>query len=53
MEKTFGIHCFTKTEGVEVRMGWEDFGEKVEEIVPHLVGSSGRERIFRSFDRLQ
>lgn len=29
MEKTFGIHCFTKIEGVEVKMGWEDFGEKL------------------------
>ncbi len=29
MEKTFGIHCFTKTEGVEVKMGWEDFEEKL------------------------
>ena len=29
MEKAFGIHCFTKTGGVEVKMGWEDFGEKL------------------------
>ena len=29
MEKTFGIHCFTQTEGVEVRMGWDHFGEKL------------------------
>ncbi len=29
MEKAFGIQCFTKTGGVEVRMGWEDFGEKL------------------------
>jgi len=29
MEKTFGIQCFTKTEGIEVRMGWEHFGEKL------------------------
>lgn len=29
MEKTFGIQYFTKTEGVEVRMGWEHFGEKL------------------------
>jgi hypothetical protein len=29
MEKNFGIMCFTKTEGVEVRMGWEHFGEKL------------------------
>jgi cell division protein FtsQ len=29
MEETFGIQYFTKTEGVEVRMGWEHFGEKL------------------------
>jgi hypothetical protein len=29
MEKTFGIQYFTKAEGVEVRMGWEQFGEKL------------------------
>jgi cell division protein FtsQ len=29
MEKAFGIQCFTKTGGVEVKMGWEDFGEKL------------------------
>jgi cell division protein FtsQ len=29
MEKTYGIQCFTKTQGVEVRMGWEHFGEKL------------------------
>jgi cell division septal protein FtsQ len=29
MEKTFGIHCFTKSEGVEVKLGWEDFREKL------------------------
>ena len=29
MEKAFGIQYFTKTEGVEVRMGWEHFGEKL------------------------
>jgi cell division protein FtsQ len=29
MEKTFGIQYFTKSEGVEVRMGWEHFGEKL------------------------
>jgi len=32
MEKTFGIRCFTKTEGVEVRMGWEQFGEKLKRL---------------------
>jgi len=29
MEKTFGIYCFTQTEGIEVRMGWDHFGEKL------------------------
>ena len=29
MEKTFGIQCFTQAEGVEVRMGWNHFGEKL------------------------
>jgi cell division protein FtsQ len=29
MERTSGICCFTQGEGVEVRMGWDDFGEKL------------------------
>jgi cell division protein FtsQ len=29
MEKSFGIQCFTQAEGVEVRMGWDHFGEKL------------------------
>jgi cell division protein FtsQ len=29
MEKTFGLQCFTQTEGVEVRMGWDHFREKL------------------------
>ena len=29
MEKTFGIEYLTKTEGIVVRMGWEDFEEKL------------------------
>ena len=32
MERTFGIQCITRTEGVEVKMGWEDFGEKLERL---------------------
>jgi cell division protein FtsQ len=28
MEKTFGIYCFTRAEGIEVRLGWEQYGEK-------------------------
>jgi len=29
MEKTFGLQCFTQTEGVEVRIGWDHFREKL------------------------
>lgn len=29
MERTFGIQCFTQTDGVEVRMGWDHFREKL------------------------
>jgi len=29
MEKIYGIEYFTKTEGLEVKMGWEQFGEKL------------------------
>ncbi len=29
MEKTYGIHCFTKTQGIEVKLGWDHFGEKL------------------------
>jgi len=32
MERTFGIHCFTKAEGLEVKMGWEDFEEKLKKL---------------------
>ena len=32
MERTFGIDCFTQAEGVEVRMGWEQFGEKLKRL---------------------
>jgi hypothetical protein len=32
MEKTFGVHCFTQVEGLEVKMGWEDFGEKLKKL---------------------
>jgi cell division septal protein FtsQ len=32
MDKAFGIHCFTKAEGVEVRLGWEEFGEKLKRL---------------------
>ena len=42
MEKAFGIHCFTKTEGVEVKMGWEDFEEKLKRLP--LIWSDLRKR---------
>jgi cell division protein FtsQ len=32
LDKVFGIYCFTKCEGVEVKMGWEDFGEKLKRL---------------------
>ena len=32
MEKTSGIHCFTKAEGMEVKMGWDAFGEKLKRL---------------------
>jgi cell division protein FtsQ len=44
MEKAFGIHCFTKAEGVEVKMGWEDFGEKLKRL--SLIWSDLRKREF-------
>lgn len=44
MERTFGIQCFTKAEGVEVRMGWDHFGEKLERL--SLIWSDLRKRGF-------
>ena len=32
MEKTFGVRYFTQGEGLEVKMGWEDFGEKLKKL---------------------
>ncbi len=32
MEKTYGIDCITKAGGVEVKMGWDDFGEKLQRL---------------------
>ena len=29
MEKRYGIKCFTQSGGLEIRMGWDDFGEKL------------------------
>jgi cell division protein FtsQ len=29
IEKTWGIQCFTKNRGIEVKMGWDQFSEKV------------------------
>jgi cell division septal protein FtsQ len=44
MEKTFGIRCFNKTEGVEVKLGLENFGEKLRRLF--LVWSDLRKRGF-------
>jgi len=32
MEKSFGVQCFTQIEGLEVRMGWDHFGEKLKRL---------------------
>jgi cell division protein FtsQ len=32
MEKTSGVHCFTKTEGIEIRLGWDHFSEKLKRL---------------------
>lgn len=32
MEKTSGLYCFTQTEGLEVRLGWDQFGEKLKRL---------------------
>jgi cell division protein FtsQ len=32
IEKISGIHCISKTEGLEVKMGWDDFREKVKRL---------------------
>jgi hypothetical protein len=29
MEKALGLRCITKAEGIEVKMGWEQFEEKL------------------------
>jgi cell division protein FtsQ len=42
MEKSSGIHCFTRAEGVEVKMGWEDFAEKLKRL--SLIWSDLRKR---------
>jgi cell division protein FtsQ len=42
MEEAFGIRCITKAEGVEIRMGWEDFGEKLRRL--SLIWSDLRNR---------
>jgi cell division septal protein FtsQ len=44
MEKTFGIQCFTKAEGVEVRMGWDHFEEKLKRL--SLIWSDFQKRGF-------
>jgi len=42
MERTSGVHCFTKTEGIEIRLGWDDFGEKLKRV--SMVWSDLRKR---------
>ena len=42
MEKAFGIECFTKNEGIGVRMGWDRFGEKLRRL--SIVWSDLRKR---------
>jgi cell division protein FtsQ len=32
MEKNYGIKCFTRTGGVELKMGWDHFEEKLERL---------------------
>jgi cell division protein FtsQ len=32
MEKNYGIKCFTRAEGMEVRMGWDNFEEKLKRL---------------------
>jgi cell division protein FtsQ len=44
MEAVFGIRCFTKAEGVEIRMGWEDYGEKLKRLF--LIWADLRKRGF-------
>lgn len=44
MEAVFGIRCFTKAEGVEIRMGWEDYGEKLKRL--SLIWADLRKRGF-------
>jgi len=44
MEKVYGIDCITKAEGVEVKMGWEDFGEKLQRL--SLIWADLRKRGF-------
>jgi cell division septal protein FtsQ len=42
IEKASGIHYFTRAEGLEVRMGWEDFEEKLKRLP--LIWSDLRKR---------
>lgn len=57
MGKTFGIQCFTMAEGVEVKMGWDQFEEKLRRLsliwsdlqkrgmVPHSIDCSDLKRM--------
>lgn len=42
MGKISGIHCFTLTDGLEVRMGWDHFEEKIKRL--YLIWSDLRKR---------
>jgi len=32
MERTSGVRCFTKGDGIEIKMGWDHFGEKLKRL---------------------
>ncbi len=42
MEKNYGLKCFTRTAGIELRMGWDHFEEKLERL--SLIGSDLQKR---------
>ena len=50
MEKMDGIQYFTKTEGLEVKMGWEQFGEKLRRLSVILADLQKRELSAVSID---
>ena len=52
MYRSFGIDCFTRANGLEVKMGKDSFGEKDEKVIDRLVGPS-EERVIGHVHRLQ